>query len=412
MLNSNYLFRMIERNIKMNNKILIVTEYYYPNHLTTSNYLTKISEVLSLENEIKVICNIDLKKNNELEFIRGRIIRIKENKLNKNKFLSRMFQLLYSSFQLTWTTFISVHRGDHIFSVTNPAFLILVLPIIAKIKNCEYTLLVYDVFPENTVAAGVLKKTSFFYKIVKKMFDWAYSRADKLIVIGRDMEEVIGAKTNYKVPIQLITNWCDTEKIYCMEKCDNSIIKSLKLEDKIVFSFAGNLGQLQGVQNLLEAAKLVDHNKFILLFIGIGAKLPLIEKHIEEYPEGNVVYGGSYPPSDQNLFLNACDVSIVSLDNSMYGLGVPSKSYYNMAAAKPLLFIGEQLSEIGRVVSEHDIGWVVSPNNPEKLAEKIEEICKNEKYEYKGKKAKDVVEQFYSEKVIMQKYRELYKSQK
>lgn len=393
--------------------LIIVTELFYPNQSTTANYLTKIAKILSYENDIKIICNTNLKNNEkELEFAKGKIIRIKESTLNKNKLFSRIIKLFLSSFKLSWQTFTLLKKGDQVFLVTNPAFLILILAIIKKIKKSEYTLLVYDVFPENLLAAKIIKENSFFYKIMKKIFDWAYSQANQLIVIGRDMEEVIGKKTDYKVPLRLITNWCDTEKIDSLPKYENNIIKKLKLEDKIVFSFTGNLGRVQGIQNLLDAAKLVNHNKFVLLFIGEGAMLPLIKKHIEEYPKGNVAYGGSYPPSDQNLFLNACDVAMISLENSMYGLGVPSKSYYNMAAGKPLLFIGEQLSEIGRVVNEYDIGWIVSANNPQELAEKIEEICKNNTYKYKGEKAKEVVEQFYSEKVIMQKYRELYRNQK
>lgn len=48
--------------------------------------------------------------------------------------------------------------------------------------------------------------------------------------------------------------------------------------------------------------------------------------------------------SQQNDFLNACDIGIVTLNDGMYGLGVPSKSYNIWAAGKPILYIGDDNS--------------------------------------------------------------------
>ena len=41
----------------------------------------------------------------------------------------------------------------------------------------------------------------------------------------------------------------------------------------------------------------------------------------------------------------------------MKGLGVPSKTYNLMAAEKPLLYIGDQYSEIDNYVRNFDCGW-------------------------------------------------------
>ncbi len=222
------------------------------------------------------------------------------------------------------------------------------------------------------------------------------------------MEEIIGQKTNQQVPLSLITNWADTDKISPMLKKDNLIVKKYNLEQKTVFSFTGNLGRVQGIQNLLNAAKLVKNIEFVLLFIGDGAMRSVIEEHIDEHPNGNVVYAGSYPASEQNLFLNACDVAMVSLSPSMYGLGVPSKSYYNMAAGKPLLYIGDERSEVGRVIVEHDIGWVVEPNNAKKLAQLFENICQDGSLHEKGRKSRKTLEKYYSKKVVLNQYENLY----
>lgn len=394
---------------KLNQKVIIVTEYFYPNNNSTAYIMTDIVEAISKVKDIKVICNAQLQKKDELQFLKKRIIRLKESTLSKDKLFSRVLRLIILTSKLSSQTFIAIKKNDHLFALTEPAFLVVVLAMFKKIKKFEYTLLVHDVFPENLLAAGLTQNNSLLYKISKKIFDWAYGQTDRLIVIGRDMEEVIGSKTNNNVPLSLITNWCDIETVKPLPKKENVIIQQLNTEDKIVFSFVGNFGRVQGIQNLLDAASLVKNENFVLLFIGDGAMRSTIEEYIDEDPNGNVMYGGNFPASEQKFFLNACDVSLISLDSSMYGLGVPSKSYYNMAAGKPLLLIGDERSEIGRVIKEHNIGWVTSSSNSQKLAEQFEEICHDDSLHIKGQKSRSVVEQFYSKRVIMGKYKELYK---
>lgn len=393
-----------------NKKIIIVTEYFYPITNTTSYYLTNIAKKLSEDNKVEVICNTNLNNLDELKHKNLKIIRIKENRLSKNNILSRTLKFILSSIQLAYVTNKHIKDGEHLFSVTNPAFLIVFLAILRKFKQFNYTLLVYDVFPENLLATNIIKnKSSILFRYLKKVFDWSYSQSDRLVVIGRDMDKVIANKTNNEIPIILIENWCDYKNVVPLEKKDNKILKDLNLLEKKVFLFAGNLGRVQGIKNILKASELVKHKDFILLFIGNGAmKLDILE-HIKSSSVKNVFYAGAFPQSEQNLFLNACDIALVSLGNSMYGLGVPSKSYFNMASAKPLLFIGDRESEIAKVIVENNIGWVVESEDDLALASKFDEICENfDKVEGYGIKAREVVKTKYSQDVILEKYKKLY----
>ena len=148
---------------------------------------------------------------------------------------------------------------------------------------------------------------------------------------------------------------------------------------------------------------------FILLFIGSGAETKKIESFIESNKRKNVIYAGRYPSSEENTFLNACDVSIISLHSMMYGLGVPSKSYYNMAAEKPLLYLGHENSEIAQVIRDNDIGWTEGSLDATVLAKQFESICKEkENFFDLGKKSRDVLINNFSEEVILQKYQNLF----
>lgn len=394
----------------MKKKIIVVTEYFYPSQNSTSYYLTNIVKKLSEKNVVKLICNTNIEDKEELNIDNLEVIRAKEINLSKNNIFTRTIKFLFSSIKLSILIYKNIKPQENVFAVTNPAFIIIFLAIIKKFKKFNYTLLVYDIFPENLIAAKILRKDSFFYKFIKKIYDWSYLKADRLVVIGRDMEEVIATKTNGLVPVFLIENWCNSNTIIPSYKYENEILIDLKIIDKKIFLFAGNLGRVQGIRNMLEAAELVENNDFLLLFIGDGAMKKDIEEHIKISKNKNVIYAGVFPMNEQNKFLNACDVAIVSLSDSMYGLGVPSKSYFNMASGKPILYIGDKNSEIARVVNENNIGWIVQNNNSLDLANKFNEILEisSKSLNDLGMRAREVVSNKYSQKTILKKYDELF----
>lgn len=394
----------------LKNRIVVVTEYFYPAERNDAILITKIVKTFSNLNNVEVICTSPLENNQELDFLNGKIHRLNNLNIKSKNIILRILQLLYLTIQLVFKSSVFLKKDDRVFIVTNPAFLLPFMAFLKKIKKFELTLLVYDVFPENLVATNLLKNNNLFYRFLKKVYDWSYNNIDRLIVIGRDMEDFINKKTNNKKEVCLIENWCDYNKIIPMNKEDNLIIEKYKLENKIVFSFVGNFGLVQGIENLLNAASLVKNEDFVLLFIGDGGEKNRIENFIKNNHRNNIIYAGKYPATEENIFLNACDVSIISLNENMYGLGVPSKSYYNMAAQKPLLYVGHKDTEIARVVNDNKIGWVCDSSNSQKLANLIDSICK-EKDTFKdlGNKSRETLIKYYSKEVILNKYEEIYK---
>lgn len=77
--------------------------------------------------------------------------------------------------------------------------------------------------------------------------------------------------------------------VFPMDKAGTRICSSLRLQDRFVFQFAGNLGYAQGIDNLLEAIGLIKNDNIHFLFIGDGAKAGDIvsymkKGHIRMYP--------------------------------------------------------------------------------------------------------------------------------
>ena len=181
----------------------------------------------------------------------------------------------------------------------------------------------------------------------------------------------------------------------------------LACRDKFIFQFAGNLGHAQGLDNILNAISLVENPNLHFVFIGGGAKYETIKKFASV--RNNVTLSGFQPRSMQNDFLNACDVSIVTLSDGMYGLGVPSKSYNIMAAGKPILMVGEADSEIALCIKEFNLGWIVEPNNPSALKDIFESVYESrDQLSSFRSNARCVADTVFAKEIILDKYYQLF----
>ena len=85
---------------------------------------------------------------------------------------------------------------------------------------------------------------------------------------------------------------------------------------------------------------------------------------------------------------------------------MPSRTYNILAAGKPILAVTETGSEITKVVEEDAVGWTVSPNEPEKLLEKILEIYDSrDDFEEMSRRARNSALEKYSLETAIEKYR-------
>lgn len=188
------------------------------------------------------------------------------------------------------------------------------------------------------------------------------------------MSEVLSLYTNS--PIEVVQNWVNSDDVRLIDRSKSSILLSLGWNTgDVVFQFFGNMGRLQGIENILLAIKNVKSARAKFLFIGDGARSEKILDYIYRENPSNLRYLGPLDMAHNDEGLAACDVSIVSLAPGMYGLGVPSKFYFSLAAGKQVLAVMDNNSEVSRSVIEHDLGWTCQANDPIALARVIDKIC-------------------------------------
>lgn len=389
-------------------RIFLITEFYDSSQNTTGYLFGKLHEFLSKQKDIDLTL---LTKKDEKVLNQPEALYVKGLKFDKKSLVSRASYELFIGSNFFKNCRQNIKKDDIVFTGTTPILLLIIIHLLKKVIGFKWVLLVHDVFPENLVPAKIIKKENLGYKLLKRVFDDVYASADRIIVIGRDMESLVYKKTKHD-NITVIPSWIDEGDITLQSKSDNSILNELDWQSgrKVVFQFFGNIGRVQGISKLMQAIKLmkrIDEAQFI--FIGDGVYVDELKSLISEADNQNIVYYGPVSQDKKSLGLNACDISIVTLADGMLGLGVPSKAYYSMAADKLIFTIMDKSSETYQMVQENNIGWVVEADDILAIAQMLDKAVADIRTKEFNSPRKVLVDK-YSSELAMNKILDIIRS--
>lgn len=381
----------------MKKKLLMYTNYFYPEVATTGQILTELAEGLTDTFDVTVICEIpsyaqaiDEKyktKRFYFEEYKGmKVIRVRVPEVNKQSKVSRVKYILSYFFNCIGATF-KAGKFDLVFTVTQPPILGGLLGVIGKmVTRGKLMYQIMDFNPEQTIAVNyagnrmVLRAMMWFDKL-------SCRTSDVVVTLGRDMQETLYKRfKNKNVPNNVvINNWIDETKVYPLEHSDERVAAFLKqygLEGKFVIMTSGNIGLYYDFENLLKImAKFKDEKDVVFAFVGDGLVKPKLQEYVEKHQLTNVVFAPFQKKEDLNYSLNAADVHIVTNALGVKGVSVPSKIYGILAVNKPIWGILEKDSEAWRIIKDSNCGILAEAANYEQIEETLRTvIAEKEKF--------------------------------
>jgi colanic acid biosynthesis glycosyl transferase WcaI len=129
---------------------------------------------------------------------------------------------------------------------------------------------------------------------------------------------------------------------------------------------AGNMGQKQGLDNFVAAARLSNgRTRFVLA--GDGNERARLESLAREQEVSNLEFLDSQPTGAYEEMLAAADVLVVNQRASVRDMALPSKLTSYFSAARPVVAAVTPLSEAAREIERAQAGVLVPPDNPEAL---------------------------------------------
>lgn len=354
-------------------------ERFYPDDTSTAHYSWHIARSLAEAWPLTAITTLmddtDLGDDAGMTVDGVRIVRIARASHLAPNLPGRAWRGVKFAAAAAWYAWRHVRRGDVVLLVTNPPILPIFLLPAANARRATGILLVHDVYPDALVAARLVRRGG----IVERLLGWVLRRplawSDAVVACGRDMMELLSQRVRPQdqSKVCFIPNWADDREIAPGSKAGNPFLLEASLSERFVVQFVGNIGRMQPIELLVEASdRLRDRcPEALLLFFGSGARLDWLKRESAQRGRDNVRWAGSFPRSQQSEFLAACDVAYVGLIPGMAGVGVPSRLYNVLAAGRPVIAQVAAESEVGRVVREERVGWVVPPGDVDALVTAI-----------------------------------------
>jgi glycosyltransferase involved in cell wall biosynthesis len=362
-------------------RVWIVSELYYPELTSTGYFLTRIAEGLATVYDVSVLCG------QPSYWARGvrapaheirndvNVHRCRATTLDKNRPLFKIINLITISLSIFLAALFRFRRGDIVIVVTNPPILPYVAAFACQFKGARVVPLIHDVYPEILTRLDILNADSIPVRLLDRASRWLYNRADRIIVLGRDMRNLIAGKViSRKDHVVIATNWADIETISPQPRLKNQLLSKLNLKNKFVVQLYGNIGHPHCVEDLVNAAEALKSDpEFHFLLICWGGKKRWVLDRKDALKLENLTILDPLPREDSCDVQNACDIAINTLSKGMNGISVPSRTYNVLAAGKPMLVVCDSDSELAEVVREEEIGWVVPPGRPDILVAALRE---------------------------------------
>ncbi|MEB2629673.1 glycosyltransferase family 4 protein [Peribacillus frigoritolerans] len=378
---------MVEKMKTEKKKLLIYAHYYIPDVASTGQIIKELAEGMRQAFDITVICVVPsytgkvpeeykTKMFYKQEINGIKIIRIRVPEFSKINKISRIKNILAYFFGALIATF-RVGKMDYVYSISQPPILGGLIGVWGKwMKNAKYIYNIQDFNPEQTMAIGYSKN-----KLILKAMIWfdkfSCKRADKVIVVGRDMVETLtGRFKGSKVPHHaFINNWIDEKEIYPLTADNEKVVafkKKYGLENKFNIMYSGNIGLYYDLENLMGIIKqFKDEKEIVFTFVGEGSVRDKLVLYKEKHELNNVVFIPYQNKDDLIYSLNAGNVHWVVNAKGIRGVSVPSKLYGVMAAGKPVLGVLEKGSEARLIIEETGCGYVTEPEDYEGVKEII-----------------------------------------
>ena len=261
-------------------------------------------------------------------------------------------------------------RPDAVVVVEPPLFCAPQAWLVARLSGGKAWLHIQDYEVEASFDLGLLKGVALRCLVVGGE-RWLMRRFDRVSTISDSMLNRLSTKGVAQKKSVLFPNWVDTNDIFPLGRTSTYRAELGISDDMCVALYSGNMGKKQGLEILLEAARLLQ-NESRLLFVLCGegpAREGLMQMGAGM---SNVRWLPLQPIENLNELLNLADVHLLPQRADVADLVMPSKLFGMLASGRPILATAHSGTQLAKMVSS--CGKVVEPGNTQAVAQGLLEL--------------------------------------
>ncbi len=249
-------------------------------------------------------------------------------------------------------------------------------------------LLLKDIFPQNAVDLGMIKKhgiKSLIYYYFRNKEIQLYRVSDFIGCMSPANCEYLLRHNGYlhQDRIEVCPNVIKEPKTPEFHKKRFSLKKVFGVpDDAVVFIYGGNLGKPQGVDFLIKCIDAEKDNKKVFFFIiGEGKEFPKLEKYMNLTAPKNVRLLRYLPKNEYQELAEQCDVGMIFLDYHFTIPNFPSRILSYLEAGLPAVIAADECTDLGTIAEKNGFGFCCRSNDVQGFCEIVDKIVKADRVE-------------------------------
>jgi colanic acid biosynthesis glycosyl transferase WcaI len=275
--------------------------------------------------------------------------------------------------------------------------------IISKLKRVRFVYDVQDLWPESAVASGLLRPGRLV-DVLDRMADWVYARASHILVVSDAAAESLRRRGVDRQKISVAPHWVDTAPF--ARPSSRDVRSEFGWQGKVLLMFAGNLGMVQGLETIIEAAALLrERQDVVFALVGDGSDRPRLEAMAAGRQLTNVFFAGRHPADEMPDFLRAADALVVHLRRSEIAEhAIPTKILSYFAAGRPIVCATAGVS--ADLVRSANAGLICPPGDAPALATAVLELVRMpaESREHFGNNGRAYLHRHFEKETVIDGY--------
>ena len=243
------------------------------------------------------------------------------------------------------------------------------------IHRCPFVYDVQDIWPDAAVWSGILEPGAVV-NLLRKLETFVYARAAHVLVPTDEARQHLIGQGLADDKVSALPHWVDEAAFaQCPETARADLRATYNWNNRFVVLFTGNLGLVQGLETVIEAAAHLTRCDILIGLVGDGANRTQLMTLASELNVGDrVQFIERQPVERMPAFMAAADALLVHLRASPLSRTViPTKTLSYLAAGRPIVMAMEGAA--GDLVRRSESGVVTASGDGAALARALEQIA-------------------------------------
>lgn len=308
----------------------------------------------------------------------------------------------YLSFSFAaFPALLGTRRPDLVFVEAQPVTLALTAWLASRLRGIPYVYNTPDLQIEVADEAGWIG-AALLIRAARRLESFLMRRALAVSTVTHAfMEYFIEHRRVPRDRMTFLPNGADTEQLQPLPR-DVPYAESLGVRGKTVFTYAGTHAHYQGLEVILEAAKLLRHrDDIVILMVGQGPMRAALEQEARSSGLTNVLFRES-PFAEMPRLMSLTHASLVVLRDIPAATRMRlSKAVPPLACGVPVIYAGK--GETAEIIAREACGLAVEPEQPQKLAAAIERLADDQAArDEMGRRGRTLVERDLAWRTLVQ----------